>query len=403
MFKIMILPLFFITLLFHGCDAIPVLNVKNEPIKYRLDTSKVKQAIENGITEKGWVSKAIRAGEIEATIGHNNTKLFAKVKITYDDRTYNINYLDSRNFHYKDGKIDTQYNTWVSNLRKSINYFLYKSSQGIVPVKSIENSVEQMQEASTSTSGYIYNFHQATTIQVDSFALIIGISRYKQNTPVEYADASALAFAELANKTFGLPKENIITLINDEATSGQIKAKFEMIKELAEKSGNIYIYYAGHGVPGKNGDAYILPYDMSADAIYLEENLKIDTIYKKLATLNTNKVFVFMDSCFSGRDDKGGLLYRGVAPVLKTKKISLNEKKLVLLTAGKSTDFANDFKDKGQRMFSYYLINELSSGKKSLNEIYPELKRKVKRASILKGLGYKQIPQIYGDSKSKLY
>jgi len=399
----MILPLFFITLLFHGCDAIPVLNVKNEPIKYRLDTSKVKQAIENGITEKGWVSKAIRAGEIEATIGHNNTKLFAKVKITYDDRTYNINYLDSRNFHYKDGKIDTQYNTWVSNLRKSINYFLYKSSQGIVPVKSIENSVEQMQEASTSTSGYIYNFHQATTIQVDSFALIIGISRYKQNTPVEYADASALAFAELANKTFGLPKENIITLINDEATSGQIKAKFEMIKELAEKSGNIYIYYAGHGVPGKNGDAYILPYDMSADAIYLEENLKIDTIYKKLATLNTNKVFVFMDSCFSGRDDKGGLLYRGVAPVLKTKKISLNEKKLVLLTAGKSTDFANDFKDKGQRMFSYYLINELSSGKKSLNEIYPELKRKVKRASILKGLGYKQIPQIYGDSKSKLY
>ncbi len=398
MLKKIFLPIFFIMLLFQGCGGTKVLNVKNEPVR-KISIIKLEQAIQAGASRKGWTTKILRTGVIEATINKSN-KLIAKVKITYNNNSYSIDYLDSKNFNYKDGKIHSRYNSWVANLKRSINAYAKKSSIN-TPMRTA--TIAPVPLSVSSTSGYIYNFKEATKLQPDSFALVIGISRYQQNTPVEYADASALAFAELANKTFGIPKENIITLINDEATSGQIKARFEIIKELADKRGNIYIYYAGHGVPGKDGNTYILPYDMSADSIYLEENLKLDNIYSKLASLKTKKVFVFMDSCFSGRDDKGGLLYRGVAPVLKTKKVSLNEKKLVLVTAGKSTDFANDFKDKGQRMFSYYLINELSSGNKNLNKVYEEVRSKVKRASILKGLGYKQIPQIYGDSKAKLY
>jgi len=212
-----------------------------------------------------------------------------------------------------------------------------------------------------------------------------------------------MAFQELAEKTLGIPKENIITLLNDDATSGQIKAKIELVKELSDKRGNLYVYFAGHGVPAKDGNTYLLPSDMSADSIHLEPNLKLDTIYAKLAKAQAKNVFVFMDSCFSGKDDSGSLLYKGVAPVLRTKKNVINTKKLTILTAGKSTDFANDFKSKQQRMFTYYLIKELSQGKKNLNKIYPDIQSDVKRASLRKGLGYKQVPQIYGNKKVSLY
>jgi len=112
---------------------------------------------------------------------------------------------------------------------------------------------------------------------------------------------------------------------------------------------------------------------MSADSIHLEPNLKLDNIYKKLSKAQAKNVFVFMDSCFSGKDDEGSLLYKGVAPVLRTKKTVISSNKLTILTAGKSTDFANDFQAKQQRMFTYYLIKELASGSKNLNKIYPDI------------------------------
>ncbi|WP_295003611.1 caspase family protein [Sulfurimonas sp.] len=248
-----------------------------------------------------------------------------------------------------------------------------------------------------------YAFKETKAKNFDSFALVIGINEYKQNTPVEYADLSAMAFKSLAEKTLGIPKENIITLLNDDATSGQIKAKIELVKELSDAKGNIYVYFAGHGVPGKDGNTYMLPNDMSADSIHLEPNLQLDKIYAKLSKSNAKNVFVFMDSCFSGKDDKGGLLYKGVAPVLRTNKTIIRGNKLTVITAGSSTDFANDYKEKKQRLFTYYLIKELAAGKKNLQKVYSTIKGKVKRTSLMKGIGYKQVPQIFGNSRTNLF
>ena len=242
-----------------------------------------------------------------------------------------------------------------------------------------------------------YNFVLTTIKNPDSFALVIGINQYKQNTQVEFADLSALAFEELAINTLGIPKENVITLLNDDATSGQLKAKIELVKELADSNGNLYVYFAGHGVPGKDGNTYILPNDMSADSIHLEPNLELNNIYSKLAKSNAKNVFVFMDSCFSGKDDEGELLYKGVAPILKRNTENSIDNKLTVLTAGGANDFANDYNEKKQRLFSYFLIQELASGKTDLNEIYSSIKNNIKRTSLMKGIGYKQVPEISGN------
>jgi len=271
----------------------------------------------------------------------------------------------------------------------------------------IETASESIQtverEASLSEIISDYSFKEATEKNSDSFALVIGINKYKQNPNVKYANYSALAFTELAKKTFGIPKENIITLIDEEATSGQIKAKIEFIKEIADKNGKIYLYFAGHGVPAKDGNTYLLPSDMSADSIHLEQNLKLKNIYAKLSESNAEHVFIFIDSCFSGQDDKGELLYKGVAPVLRTDMSIEPEEKITIFTAGKSKDFANDYEAKQQRMFTYFLIKELSQGTNNLEEIYSSVKKDVKRKSLIKGLGYKQIPQLYGNSSKGIF
>jgi hypothetical protein len=267
----------------------------------------------------------------------------------------------------------------------------------IVNVGNETNSLAQLKEQYKNKIKPEYNFVSTTIKNPDSFALIIGINQYKQNTQVEFADLSALAFEELAVNTLGIPKENVITLLNDDATSGQLKAKIELVKELADSNGNLYVYFAGHGVPGKDGNTYVLPNDMSADSIHLEPNLQLNNIYSKLAKSNAKNVFVFMDSCFSGKDDKGELLYKGVAPILKRNTENSIDNKLTVLTAGGVNDFANDYSEKKQRLFSYYLIQELASGKTDLNEIYSSIKNNIKRTSLMKGIGYKQVPEISGN------
>lgn len=278
----------------------------------------------------------------------------------------------------------------------------YIKKEKIIYKGSGADSEEQVRRA-YAINANVFSFKQNRNVNENSYALVIGINNYSENTNVDYADYSALAFEELANKTFGIPKENIITLLNDKASSGQLKAKIELVKELAEKGSNLYVYFAGHGVPGKDGATYLLPADMSADSIHLEPNLKLDSIYKNLSQSLASNIYVFMDSCFSGKDDSGKLLYKGVAPVLRANKVKFSSKKLTVFTAGKSTDFANDFKEKKHRLFSYFLLNELSQGNNNLESIYDSIRHKVKRNSLMKGVGYKQVPQLYGNVSHTLY
>ena len=230
----------------------------------------------------------------------------------------------------------------------------------------------------------------------NSFALVIGISKYMNETGVEYADNSAKSFKLMAENILGVPRENIIYLTNEKATSGQIKSNVELISELVEKGSTLYFYYAGHGVPATDGKTYLLPSDMKADNIQIEKSLSLTYIYERFTRSPAKEVIIFMDSCFSGKDDSGKLLYKGVAPVLKSKKVNIDKSKLAVFSAGSSLDFANQYKDEEQRMFTYFVIKGLLDGKNDSEELYNYVKINVKRKSLRLGLSYKQVPQYIG-------
>lgn len=281
----------------------------------------------------------------------------------------------------------------------------YKAQQQAEKIVYVNTRLERVdvKQESEAVIRATYNIQGKAPRQPNAYALVVGITKYQNATPVTYADYSAFAFKELATKALGVPEENILLLVNEEATSGQVKSKIELIKELADEGSKIYVYFAGHGVPGRDSNSYLLPADMSADAIHLEPGLMLNNIYQRLAMSKADNVYVFVDSCFSGKDDRGELLYKGVAPVLRTSKTTLTSNKLTIISAGGSSDFANDLKEKKQRMFTYYLIKALESGEKHIDSVFPQIQAQVKRASLMKGIGYKQVPELAGKTNASLY
>jgi hypothetical protein len=267
-----------------------------------------------------------------------------------------------------------------------------------------KSSEQSLSVTSSDTISFVTAIDQRITninkpLHENRYALIIGINRYKHQTDVAYADNSARSFKLAAKHILGIPDENIILLIDKAATSGSIKSQLEVIRMLPDPGDELFVYFAGHGVPGKDGYTYLLPYDMGADAIHLEKRLQLEQLYKQLADSKAKKVYVFMETCFSGRDDQGQLVYKGVAPVLKKRKTKIDSSKINIMSAGGHDDFANQKADEKQRLFTYYLLKGLSEDKTDINDLYSYVRKKVKRDSLKLGVAHKQIPQLNSEAK----
>lgn len=98
----------------------------------------------------------------------------------------------------------------------------------------------------------------------NAFAIVVGIENYRQKLPkAEFAVKDAKLVREYLIRAMGYPEENIVTMINENATKSDFEKYFERwLANNIEKDGTVFIYYSGHGAPNpKTGDAYIVPYD----------------------------------------------------------------------------------------------------------------------------------------------
>ena len=114
-------------LILGGCGAPSVVeNIDNS--KY-LDKSvakvEVAKAIQRGASRKGWRTKTVSTGLIEANINVRG-KYFVSVNINYDSKGYKISYNKSSNLKYNkaDNTIHPSYNKWVKILAQNIDYEL---------------------------------------------------------------------------------------------------------------------------------------------------------------------------------------------------------------------------------------------------------------------------------------
>jgi len=97
-----------------------ILNIENSPVNstQELTVDDVERAIIEGARVRGWQPRVVEPGHIEAVLYIRSH--VATVDIYFGTTSYSINYKDSVNLDYKDGRIHRNYNKWVQNLNSDI-------------------------------------------------------------------------------------------------------------------------------------------------------------------------------------------------------------------------------------------------------------------------------------------
>jgi len=191
------------------------------------------------------------------------------------------------------------------------------------------------------------------------WALVIGIERYRKAPPVQFAERDARSVREYFMNLLGVPEENMIMLINENATKAEVDVLLkDRLRGLLGENDTLYVYYAGHGIPADE-TPYLLPYDGDPESpVYTA--YPVDTLYADLDKLPAKNVFVFLDTCFSGRsgrDAQENVILAGARPaLLKVKDPLLLSNKIVVLAAAKSNQLSNYYKEEGHGLFTYYLL-----------------------------------------------
>jgi hypothetical protein len=140
------------------------------------------------------------------------------------------------------------------------------------------------------------------------WAVIIGISNYRDTNipPLRFADRDALEFYALLTKPLeeggmGIPKSNVRLLVNQQATSTNIREAMNDFLKGAIQDDLVLVYFAGHGAPDPDRPRvlYLLAYDSElsrpgATAIKMQEvqDALRDYVVAK-------SVLVFADACHS--------------------------------------------------------------------------------------------------------
>ncbi|MBW2429059.1 MAG: caspase family protein, partial [Deltaproteobacteria bacterium] len=132
-----------------------------------------------------------------------------------------------------------------------------------------------------------------------SYALVVGIDKYRLWPHLEYAAKDATEMASLL-KTQGF---RIYKLTDDQATLKNILAKLKIIRRSVDGNSRVVFYFAGHGqtedLPGGRERGYLVPVD--ADAYNWQSTmLPMDQLNRIIKQIRAKHIFMAFDSCYSG-------------------------------------------------------------------------------------------------------
>ncbi len=234
-----------------------------------------------------------------------------------------------------------------------------------------------------------------------TYALVVGISYYKNLEPLNYADDDARSIRDYLLDSKIVRKENMYDRIDSNATRSNFFADLRKIYDKIRPDSNdrVIIYFAGHGDnESHTGQGYLLAYDCeqasyaSSDAIFIPQlEAEVNALSEKA------KVILITDACRSGNlaGQKAGALltmrmlntgFSGITKILSCEEDQLSQEK--------------DFPGGGHGVFTYYLLEALegisvpdSAKYISLSKIEDYVKK-----NVYENTKEKQRPVVYGPS-----
>ena len=144
-----------------------------------------------------------------------------------------------------------------------------------------------------------------TDVQRKRYAVIVGISKYKDpNLNLRYAHRDAEELDKLIRtpRSGGFPAENIKTLIDEEATTGNITKALRSFLQKPGKEDLVLVYLACHGAPDPNRPQNVYLITSDTDPLDIPGTaLPMSDIQRDLErTLLAERVVLIADTCHSG-------------------------------------------------------------------------------------------------------
>jgi len=154
-----------------------------------------------------------------------------------------------------------------------------------------------------------YKPKEQTTPEGQTFALLVGISKFQDPaiTALHYAHEDALELEHLMEspRLGGIPKDNIVHLVNEKATRAAIQSAIEtQLLARAGPSDTVVLFIASHGmtVPVQGEDkGFIVAYDSTAKelattGIPMED---IQSLFDNQLT-GMKRLMLYVDVCYAG-------------------------------------------------------------------------------------------------------
>ncbi|MFC2150961.1 caspase domain-containing protein [Bacteroidota bacterium] len=322
-----------------------------------------------------------RISHISTQVNKNGTQ-FAKQAL---NASFKIAVLKSVKYIEKSIHGETKYEL-IRSKQKSLTDKNKKIEEQTIP-KETEHTEKN---ENIFVSDVDINIPTATEKNVNRYALIIGNEDYNSyqkgltnESNVEFAERDAKTFKQYAEKTLGIPDENIILMINAQVV--EFSKSIEKLNVITKNLGGdaeIYFYYAGHGFPDEETkEPYLIPVDVSGTD--LNYAIPLNEVYQKLTEYPSKRVTIFLDACFSGGARNQGLVAaRGVKV---QPKVNLLKGNLIVFTASSGTQSSLPYKEQQHGLFTYYLLKKLqeTNGNVSLSDLADYVNKQVAVKSVM--------------------
>ncbi|MGK0619866.1 caspase family protein [Meiothermus cerbereus] len=242
----------------------------------------------------------------------------------------------------------------------------------------------------------------------ETYALVIGINNYRPYPdtpslpPLSYAESDARKMAQALRDPNKGQLSKVRVLLDTEASKTAIEAELRGLARRMGISDTLIVYYSGHGMPSRLGQAALMPSDAKIND---EETwLPLDWLQElvRKASQGKGRLILIVDACFSGQSLAGSRSFAmpGRKSFPKPQKPDLNGAN-VLLASSADTQPSWEDAEVGGGIFTAYLLEAISGkadangdGYVTIGEAYRYAAVQVEAFSQRKGTP--QTPQLYG-------
>ncbi|MBI5858088.1 MAG: caspase family protein [Sphingobacteriales bacterium] len=228
----------------------------------------------------------------------------------------------------------------------------------------------------TANSQTPLSFRDTSIKGPQTFAMIMGISKYKYVRPLNYADKDAELFRDYLKSPGGgsVKDNNIFCLLNDKAISSNFWSKgFQWLKaKNLQKADKLFIYLAGHGDAIDEDQFFFLGYDCNPQGdknnYLVAGTIQLYNLKKKIAVeagKGVDVIFV-MDACRTNELPGGTEGQNFLNTAISEKKAG---EIIMLATAAGEESLEDASIGNGHGLFTWYLIDGLTGSADSISSL----------------------------------